>query len=294
MSVIGVTGVTGATGVIGGAVARGLAAAGQPIRLIVRDASRAPQLPGAEVATATYGDPAAMQAALVGVHTLFLVSATEDAHRVALHTAAVDAAVAAGVERIVYLSFYDARPDSTFTFARDHWHTEQHIRGSGVSFVFLRDNLYLDLVPYLISAQGVLAGPGGNGRVAGVARDDVADVAVTVLLDPSAHDGRTYDLTGPQAISLADVVEAVQAVVGRPLRYHDETVEEAYASRAHYGAPRFEVDGWVSTYVAIAKGELEGVSDAVLELTGHPATGLDDLLRVHPESYAHLTAPPAK
>jgi NAD(P)H dehydrogenase (quinone) len=282
-------GVTGSTGTIGGAVARGLAAAGQPIRLIVRDASRAPRLLGAQVATAAYGDRAGMRAALVGVQTLFLVSASEDANRVALHTAAVDAAVAAGVERIVYLSFYGARHDSTFTFARDHWHTEQHIRATGVNFVFLRDNLYLDhLVGYWTSAEGLLAGPAGDGRTAAVARGDVADVAVTVLLDPTAHDGQTYDITGPEAISLADVAKAVAAVSGRAVRYHAETMEEAYASRAHYGRPRFEIDGWVSGYIAIAKGELAGVSDAVTRLTGHPATGLDDFLRVHPESYARL------
>jgi NAD(P)H dehydrogenase (quinone) len=286
MSVIGVT---GATGAVGGTVARALAAAGQPIRLIVRDPSRAPQLPGAEVATATYGDRAAMQAALVGVHTLFLVSASEDADRVGLHTSAVDAAVAAGVERIVYLSFYDARPDSTFTFARDHWQTEQHIRRSGAGFVFLRDNLYLDgLVGFWISPDGVLAGPAGDGRTGAVARDDVADVAVTVLLDPAPHDGQTYDLTGPEAVSLADVTEAVAAASGRPVRYHAETMEEAYASRAHYGRPRFEIDGWVSGYIAIANGELDAVTDTVPRLTGHPATGLKDFLRVHPESYAHL------
>ncbi len=282
-------GVTGSTGTIGGAVARRLAAAGQPIQLIVRDASRAPRLPGAQVATAAYGDRAGMRAALVGVQTLFLVSASEDANRVALHTTAVDAAVAAGVERIVYLSFYGARPDSTFTFARDHWHTEQHIRATGVNFVFLRDNLYLDhLVGYWTSAEGLLAGPAGDGRTAAVARGDIADVAVTVLLDPTAHDGQTYDITGPEAISLADVAKAVAAVSGRAVRYHAETMEEAYASRAHYGRPRFEIDGWVSGYVAIAKGELAGVSDAVPRLTGHPATGLNDFLRVDPESYAHL------
>jgi NAD(P)H dehydrogenase (quinone) len=286
MSVIGVT---GATGAVGGAVARGLAAAGQPIRLIVRDASRAPELPGAEVATATYGDRAGMQAALVGVHTLFLVSASEDADRVGLHTNAVDAAVTSGVERIVYLSFYGASADATFTFARDHWHTEQHIRRSGTSFIFLRDNLYLDgLVGFWIGADGVLAGPAGDGRVGAVARDDVADVAVTVLLDPSAHDGQTYDLTGPEAVSLAEVTEAVAAASGRPVRYHAETMEAAYASRAHYGRPRFEVDGWVSGYVAVANGELDAVTDTIPRLTGHPATGLEDFLRVHPESYAHL------
>jgi NAD(P)H dehydrogenase (quinone) len=286
MSVIGVT---GATGAVGSAVARALAAAGQPIRLIVRDASRAPQLPGAQVASATYGDRAAMQAALAGVHTLFLVSASEDADRVGLHTSAVDAAVAAGVERIVYLSFYDARPDSTFTFARDHWLTEQHIRSSGAGFVFLRDNLYLDgLVGFWISPDGLLAGPAGDGRTGAVARDDVADVAVTVLLDAAPHDGQTYDLTGPEAVSLAEVTEAVAAASGRPVRYHAETMEEAYASRAHYGRPRFEIDGWVSGYVAIANGELDAVTDTVPRLTGHPATGLKDFLRVHPESYAHL------
>jgi NAD(P)H dehydrogenase (quinone) len=286
MSVIGVT---GATGAVGGAVARGLAAAGQPIRLVVRDPSRAPQLPGAEVAVAAYSDHAAMRAALVGVQTLFLASATEDPNRVALHTGAVDAAVAAGVERIVYLSFDGAAPDCTFTLGRDHWHTEQHIRDSVIGFVFLRDNLYLDgLVRYWTTPEGLLAGPAGDGRIAAVARDDVADSAVTVLLDPPAHDGQTYDLTGPEAISLDDVAEAVAAASGRPVRYHAETMEEAYASRAHYGAPRFEVDGWVSGYVAVANGDLERVSDDVPRLTGHPATGLADFLRVHPESYAHL------
>jgi NAD(P)H dehydrogenase (quinone) len=286
MSVIGVT---GATGAVGGAVARGLAAAGQPIKLIVRDAARAPQLPGAQVATATYGHRAAMHTALIGVQTLFLVSASEDADRVGLHTSAVDAAVAAGVERIVYLSFYGAGPAATFTFARDHWHTEQHIRGSGARFVFLRDNLYIDsLVDRWISPEGLIAGPAGDGLIAAVARDDVADVAVTVLLDPSAHDGQTYDLTGPEAFSVGDLTEAVAAASGRPVRYHAETMDEAYESRAHYGAPPFEVDGWVSGYVAVAKGELAGVSDAVPRLTGHPATGLADFLRIHPESYAHL------
>jgi NAD(P)H dehydrogenase (quinone) len=286
MSVIGVT---GATGVVGGAVARELAATGQPIRLIVRDSSRAPQLPGAEVATATYADGAAMQTALVGVHTLFLVSASEDANRVALHTSAVDAAVAAGVERIVYTSFCRAAEDATFTFARDHWHTEQYIRGGGLRFVFLRDNLYLDgLVGFWISPEGLIAGPAGDGRCAAVARDDVADCAVVVLRDGAAHDGETYDLTGPQDVRLGEVAEAVAARSSRRVRYHAETLEEAYASRAHYGAPRFEVDGWVSGYVAIAKGELEGVTDAVPQLTGHLATSLDDFLLEHPESYAHL------
>ncbi len=98
---------------------------------MVRDPERAPRPPGAEIAQASYNDAAAMRSALSGVQTLFLVSAKEAFRRVQEHATAVDAALAAGVERIVYLSFLAAAPDATFTFARDHFHTEEHVRSTG-------------------------------------------------------------------------------------------------------------------------------------------------------------------
>jgi uncharacterized protein YbjT (DUF2867 family) len=102
---------------------------------------------------------------------------------------------------------------------------------------------------------------------------------VTVLRDPEQHTGITYSLTGPQALSLDDVAATLSAEWGRPVRYERETVEEAYASHARYGAPRWQVDAWVSTYVAIANGEFAGVTDDIPRLTGHPATSLAELLR---------------
>src|SRR5688572_20430460 len=134
--------VTGATGQLGGRIARRLADRGVPQRLVVRDAARAPDLPDAEVAVAAYGDEAAMRAALDGVSTLMLVSASEVPDRVALHRTAVEAAIAAGVRRIVYTSFVGAAPEATFTFARHHWHAEEHLRATGVAHTVLRDNLY--------------------------------------------------------------------------------------------------------------------------------------------------------
>jgi nucleoside-diphosphate-sugar epimerase len=106
-------GVTGSTGVVGGGVARGLAEAGIATRLIVRSAARAPELPGAEVAVAAYGDHADSAAALAGIQTLFMVSAAEHPDRRAQHLDFVDAAAAAGVQRIVYTSFFGASPEST-------------------------------------------------------------------------------------------------------------------------------------------------------------------------------------
>ncbi|MFD3736602.1 NAD(P)H-binding protein [Streptomyces sp. NPDC058629] len=284
------TAVTGASGAVGGRVAGRLARAGVPVRLLGRDPARLPDLPGADRAPAApYGDGEAMRRALDGAHTLFLVSAHESPYRVREHITAVDAAVAVGVERIVYVSFQGAAPDATFTFARDHWHTEAHIRTADVRHTFLRDNWYLAGLPAMTGADGVLRGPGGDGRVAAVAHEDIADTAAAVLLDGSAaHDGKGYDLTGPEAFTLAEAAEELSRVTGRSIRYVPETREEAYASRAGLGAEEWEVAGWVTSYEAIAAGELAAVSDAVPTLTGHPAKSFAAFLAEHPDSYRHL------
>ncbi len=230
-----------------------------------------------------------MRRALDGAHTLFLVSAHESPDRVREHATAIDAAVAVGVERIVYVSFQGAAPDATFTFARDHWETEAHLRTAGVRYTFLRDNWYQAGLPAMTGTDGVLRGPGGEGRVAAVTHEDIADAAAAVLLDEGTdHDGRAHDLTGPEAFTLAEAAEELSRVTGRPVVYVPETREEAYASRAGYGAPEWEVAGWVTSYEAIANGELAAVSDAVPTLTGRPATSFADFLAANPDSYRHL------
>jgi NAD(P)H dehydrogenase (quinone) len=143
----------------------------------------------------------------------------------------------------------------------------------------------------LAGADGFIRGPAGDGRVAAVTRDDIADVAVAVLLDDGGgHDGRTYDMTGPEALSMAEVAEELSRVAGRTVTYQNETLQEAYASRAAYGAPDWEVAGWVTTYVAIANGDLDEVSDDVATVSGHPPTSLAEFLRRNPESYRRLAA----
>jgi uncharacterized protein YbjT (DUF2867 family) len=275
--------VTGATGFVGGAVARGLAERGVAQRLVVREPARAPQLDGTEVHGArSYGHGDAMRAALDGADTLFLVPAEESADRVTQHRTAIDAAVAAGVRRIVYLSLLSAAADATFTLARDHWATEQHIRAAGVAFTFPRMSIYLDFIPRMVGVDGVIAGPAGDGRAGIVSRADVADVALA-LLTGGGHDGATYDVTGPEALTMAEMAATLAACSGRPITYKDETLEEARASRATYGAPTWQVDAWISTYTAIAAGEFDVVTDTVERLTGHPPLTLADFVRAHPE-----------
>jgi uncharacterized protein YbjT (DUF2867 family) len=266
--------VTGATGELGGRVAHGIANLGLSQRLVVRDPGRAPRLEHTEVvAVPSYGDTAAMRDGLRGVETLFLVSGREQADRVREHTSAIDAAVEAGVQRVVYTSFLAAAPDATFTFGRDHFHTEQYIRSTGLRFTFLRNNFYLDAIPELVAEDGVIRGPAGDGRVAAVARDDVADVAVAVLTS-DGHDGQAYDITGPTSFTLAEAAAELSRATGRTIGYERETLEQARASRAGSGAADWEIEGWVTSYAAIAAGDLDVVSDTVQRMAGHGPSSL--------------------
>ena len=271
--------VTGSTGQLGGRVARRLEQAGIAQRLVVRDATRAPQLRGAEVREAEYADRDAVAAALAGVETALMVSASETPDRVEHHRSFVDGAVQAGVRHLVYTSFFGASPTSTFTLGRDHWATEEYIRASGLDYTFLRDNLYADFFAMMVGEDGVLRGPAGDGRVAAVAQGDIADVIAAVLPSAQSHAGATYAMTGPEALTLHQVAATITDVTGRPVSYHPETLEEAYASRAVYQAPDWQVEAWVSTYTSIAVGEMDGVSQDIEKLTGHPATSLAELLR---------------
>jgi uncharacterized protein YbjT (DUF2867 family) len=284
-------GVAGATGGLGSRVAAGLAERGVEQRLVVRDPARAPSLPGAEVVRAAgYDDREAMRRAFDGVDVLFLPSAAEHPDRVnALHRPAVEAAVAAGVGRLVYTSFLGAAPNCTFTFGRDHFHTEQLIREAGIGFTFLRDSIYLDFVPFFAGADGVIRGPAGDGRVAAVARDDIADVALAALLSDE-HAGAAYELSGGEAFTMTEAAEIITRETGREVRFVNETLEEARESRRPSGAPDWEIEGWVTTYAAIAAGELDVVTDDVQRIAGHPPMTLPEMLERHPESWAHLKA----
>jgi len=305
--------ITGATGEIGQRVAARLSKLGMPLRLIVRDPSRAPQLPNASVSHIdSYADTAAMERALSGIRTLFLVSAQDrmgaiqrslesglpipDYDRVQQHKSAVSAATASGVERIVYLSFMHAARDATFVLSRDHFYTEEFIQRSGLKFTFLRPNLYMDKVPALIAGSDVIQAPAGEGRISWVSRDDIADVAARVLTG-TGHDGNTYDVTGPEALSMRETAERLSEASGRKITYlpltPDETRQKRNASRMDafdmrrrsltgHGITDYEVEGWTTHYLQIAAGEVSAVSNTVALLCGRPGESLREYLKKHP------------
>lgn len=227
---------------------------------------------------ADYGDRPLCERSLEGVETLFMVSGRESEMRLDEHRSFVDAAQAAGVRHIVYTSFMGAAPDATFTLARDHFTTEEYIKGAGMAYTFLRDCLYSDFLEGMVGDDGVIRGPAGSGAAV-VAQADVARCAAAVLRDPGAHAGITYTLTGPEALTMPQMAHLITTVRGRTVTFHNETVPEAYESRRKWPAPDWQYDAWVSTYTAIAAGEMEHVSDDVETLTGRRPISLKEVLQ---------------
>jgi NAD(P)H dehydrogenase (quinone) len=291
-------GITGSTGQLGRLIIDRLRAEpipGASLRLIVRDASRAPELVDAsgapaEVRVAEYGDAAASRAALDGVGTLFMASGSESPTRRDEHRTFIAAAAASGVSHLIYTSFVGAMPDAVFTLGRDHADAEAAIReaavGTGLTFTLLRDNFYADFVPMFAGEDGVIRGPAGDGHFAVVARADVADAVIAVLrdraVDATAHADVTYSLTGPEALTMAEAAARAGRAIGRELRYEEETRDEAYSSRRKWSTEQWQLDAWVSTYTAIRDGEVAQVTGDVEKLTGHPARTIEQAIADNP------------
>lgn len=270
--------VTGATGALGGAVARLLAEAGIRQRLLARHTARLPEFPGTPSYAITYSDREVSARALEGVRTLFMVSAAESRYRRQDQRTFVDAAVDAGVQHIVYTSFMGAAPDAVFTLARDHWDTEEYIKSTSVGYTFLRDCLYQDVLPSFVGRDGLLRGPAGNGRLAAVARADVARAAARILVNPQAHANAVYTLTGPQALTFEEIAAVLTRVTGSEVRFRNETVEEAMESRRGSDVEKWQIEAWVSTYAAVAAGEMAEVSSDIERLTGTAPLALEEYL----------------
>lgn len=270
--------VDSATGAIGRLAAEELSRLGLPLRLLARTPSRAPQLPGATVEQSAFGHPERTRETLEGVTTLLIVVTDDEPGWYEHERALLDAAVDEGVRHVVLTSVQSAGPEATFTHGRLHAAAEEELRTSGVGWTVLRPSFTLDLVALLPDAADEIHATAGDGRVAAVAKQDVARAAAAVLRDPVAHAGRTYELTGPAALSFETLAETLSAVSGRSIRYVPETAEEGRRWRAATGAPDWQLDAWISTFTAISRGEHERVTGDVEELTGRRPLSLEELL----------------
>ncbi|HEY3765722.1 MAG TPA: SDR family oxidoreductase [Gaiellales bacterium] len=269
--------VTGSTGHVGGLVARELATRGHEQRLLARDPSRAPVLPGAEAVAADYGDPASLRAALHEGDRVFMVSLREGPQqRVPHHRSFIEAAAAAGVAHIVYLSFVAAGPAAVFLHARSHAETERMLAASGVAFTAIRNSMYADGIPGWFDAEGVNTVPGGDGRMSFSYRPELARAIAVTMTEPG-HEGRVYDVVTPQAVGMQELAEIAWSVSGGNYRYAPASDAEWDARWRARGKQEWEIEAGLSSYAALREGELDVVTGDYRALTGEDPLSVGDI-----------------
>jgi NAD(P)H dehydrogenase (quinone) len=278
-----IIGVTGATGKLGGAtlqflLARGVSA--ETVRPIVRDLAKAHDLVDRkfDVAYGNYTDAALLEAAFSGVDKLLFISTSAlGEERLLQHRNVIHAAQGAGVKHIIYTSVIKPAAQALFAASPGHFHTEALIRESGIAYTFLRNNLYLDIVPFLFGAalaSGTLTHCGGQGRIGFVARADIAE-ALAHVLTSEGHVNRVYPITvSRECYELAEIAAALGAAAGKNIRYQPVSTQEFRAALERAGLPPATVAMSVALGEAVRAGEFD-LSDPALEtLLGRAPTDL--------------------
>lgn len=268
---------TGTSGVVGGLVAGELARRGERFRVATHNPDRAPRHQGCDIVRIDYADPASLAAALHEGDRVFMVSMHEPyERRVPLHRSFVDAAAAAGVAHVVYLSFFSAATDAVFKHARGHGATEEMLREAGIPFTAVRNGMYGDLLWSWFDATGVITGPGGEGRVAFSYRPELAEAVAVALTEPG-HEG-VLNIGTPESVTLAELARIASEVTGDAYRYEPLAPEEWQAKRLALGRKDWEVEAGLSSYEALRAGEFDVVTDDYARLTGQRPLTVRELI----------------
>lgn len=272
---------TGATGNTGGEVAKRLAAAKVPFRALIRNPDKAGPLEelGAEIAIGDFGDAAALRQALDGIDKAYLVTPNEE-EQPQWERQFIELAEAAGVKHIVYLSSMESVPGCKTAVTQAHVAAEQQLRDSGVAWTMIRPTFFNQLL--LSTARGVKAKnaivfPAGNGRLVTTDVRDIGAVIAKVLTEPG-HENQSYDITGPDLVTMAEIAEKLSRVLGRPIEYIDQPIEEFAGILRTVGMKEWRVEAVCDELSMIAAGSLEHRTDTIEELLDRPPISLDQFI----------------
>jgi len=264
--------VTGASGKNGAEILKLLSGRKERIRAMSRkrkDVANAGPTCGLEFVEADFEDAESLRKALDGVQRAFLV--TNSSERVQeLQLRFVGLARESGVKHIVYLSQLHAAADSPLRFLRYHAAVEEAIRASGMSFTHLRPNLYMQgllMIGKSIATEGRFFAPAGEAKVSVVDVRDIASVAVAALTQ-SKHEGKTYNITGPEALTHRQMAELLSQKLDRPITFVDVPEQEFRDALRSMQMPDWQADGLVEDFGHYRRGEASGVSSLVQESTG--------------------------
>jgi uncharacterized protein YbjT (DUF2867 family) len=288
--------VTGATGLNGKELLRVLSASGVAVRALVRNPARAEAiatLPNVEIVQGDMAHPETLATGLRGVDRAMLISSS-DPMMLDVQTNFIDAARKAGVKHIVKLSGIMPELDSAFRFARMHGEIEKRLEASGMAFTHLRAGefmpAYFRQVPN-ITAKGAMFLPMEDARIASIDVGDIAEIAAKVLTG-SGHEGKTYSLTGPEALTMTEVAEKLSAATGKAIRYVNVPPEAARQAQLAAGMPPYLADALFELFAERRNGkEAQVWPDAELLLDRRP-TSFDEFAKRNVEVFRGDAPPP--
>jgi NAD(P)H dehydrogenase (quinone) len=268
--------VSAATGHLGRLVVDKLKAkiANADIVALARSPAKAADL-GVATREADYAKPEALAAGLPGIDSLLLISSSEIGQRLSQHRNVIEAAKKAGVKHIVYTSLLHA-DTSPLDLAAEHVPTEAAVKASGIPFTILRNGWYTENYTGSIGgalAGGAFIGSAGDGKISSAPRVDYADAAV-VVLTAQGHEGKTYELAGDEAFTLADLAAEISRQTGKTIPYKNLPVADYAAALTGFGLPPFFATAIAGWDAEAAKGALYDTGRQLSALIGHPTGSL--------------------
>ncbi len=275
---------TGVTGKTGGEVARQLTAAGVPFRALVRSPAKAAALKGvnAEIVVGDLADGEALDRALKGVRSVLLVLPNGE-DQLALENRCTDHAVRAGVQHLVKVSSLESVPESTNPITRMHVASERYIRESGLAWTMIRPTFFTQA--FLTSATAIrekhlITMPAGSGTIAPTDLRDVGAV-IRQVLTSSGHENQSYDLTGPDLLTFAEIAACFSRVLGREIRYVNQPMDAFRARLEAVGLAPWRVAAVCKEFDAIAAGVIDHTTGTIARLLGRPPVGLEQFIGDH-------------
>ncbi len=273
--------VTGAAGNTGFETARHLLESGQPVRAMVRSAEKGERLKalGANVVVGDLTDGAFVKSALDGVSKAMLVMPNIE-QQLELETAFVDAAAAAGLKHFVYLSSLESVPENENPITQMHVATEEHLRKSGLPWTMVRPTFFMQLFLAFskgIRETGTIKLPTGSGTVAAT---DVRDVGAFIshVLGSDGHINKSYDVTGPQLLDFNQIAQIFTDVLGKPVSFVDEPIEEFRSRFAKIQPSPWRVDAVCKEFQGIAAGIIDHTTATFAEIMGRQPTPLSQFI----------------
>jgi len=280
--------VTGATGTTGSEIVRQLAAAGARVRALVHRRPAAAAVGGhVEYVTGDLADAASVERAMAGVERVMLIPPV-DPRAAEMQRNVAAAAKRAGVRHIAKLSVLAVNPNSPVRFLRWHAEGERIVADSGIPATNLRANSFMQNILHMapqIAATGVFYQPAGNARISFVDARDIGAAATRVLTE-DGHGGRSYDITGPEALTFADAAAAIAEAAGRPVQYREQSPEEFKQTILGFGRPEWVADGLNELYGFYREGLASRVDGAVEKLAGRRATTFREFARDYAPAFS--------